>query len=99
MSNYTTLKTLFDILHGILPYEYDEKYVNGVGLEDIIAISKNDTGPAIYITANTPDDNGVFNVTLYDDINDDNPAEFTIWDANDPTLTLTDLTSYIKKSL
>lgn len=99
MSNYTTLKNLFAILHGILPYEYDEKYVNGVGLEDTIAISKNNTGHTIYITANTPDANGVFGVTLYDDIHDDDHAEFTIWDTNDPNLTLTDLTNYIIKSL
>lgn len=99
MSNCTTLKILFAALHGILPYEYDEKYVNGVGVNDTIAISKNDTDHAIYITANTPDDNGVFNVVLYDDIHDDDPADITIWDANDPNLTLINLISYIKKSL
>ncbi len=99
MNDSATLKILFAAFHGILPHEYDEKYVNGVGLEDAIAISKNDTGPAIYITANTPNDNGVFNVTLYDDIYDDDPADITIWDTNDPNLTLTNLISYIKKSL
>lgn len=99
MSDSTTLKILYSALHGTLPYEYDGKYVNGIGQEDTIVIINNDTGHAIYITANTPDDNNVFNVTLYDDIHDDDPTEFTIWDANDPNLTLIDLISYIKKNL
>lgn len=99
MSNHTTLKTLFTILHGSLPYEYDEKYANRVGPEDTITISKNDTSCAIYITANTHDDNGVFDVVLYDDIHDGTPSDITIWNADDPNLTLIDLISYIEKSL
>lgn len=99
MSNYTTLKALFTALHGSLPYEYDEKYVSGVGLEDTIAISKTNSERNIYITANMPDDNDIFDVTLYDDIYDDEPAETTQWDADDQNLTLIDLIAYIEKSL
>lgn len=99
MSNNTALKTLFAALHGSLHYEYDEKYVTGVGLEDAVAISKTDSDRNIYITANLPDDNHIFDVNLYDGIHDDNPAEITQWDADDPNLTLIDLIDYIEKTL
>lgn len=99
MNKHDSLHILFKTLTDTLPYEYDEKYANGVGPEGTITISKNDTGHTIYITENTPDDNGVFDVALYDDILDDDPTDITTWDANDPNLTLTDLISYIEKSL
>ena len=91
MSNYTTLKTLFAALHGSLPYEYDEKYINGADREDAITISKTNSERTIYITANLPYDNNIFEVTLYDDIYDDDPIEILQWDADDPDTTLIDL--------
>lgn len=97
MSYNTTLKTLFAALHGSLPYEYDEKYINGTHAS--ILVTKNDSDHIAYITANTPDDNGVFDVTPYDDIHDDDPIETVIWDANDPNFNLIDLITYIEKSL
>ncbi len=99
MSNNTALKTLFAVLHGSLPYEYDEKYVTGVGLEDAVVISKTDSDRSIYITANMHDSNHIFDMNLYDDINDYEPAEITQWDADDPNLTLMDLIDYIEKTL
>lgn len=99
MSNYTTLKTLFAALNGCLPYEYDEKYVNGTGREDAIIISKTNSERSIYITANMPTDNNIFDSTLYDDIYDDDPIEIYQWDADDQDLTLIDLIAYIEKSL
>lgn len=96
MSKYTTLKTLFTTLHGSLPYEYDEKYFNGAGLEDAIIISKTNSERSIYITANMPYDNNIFDLALYDD---DDPVEITQWDADDQDLTLLDLIAYIEKSL
>lgn len=99
MSNNTAIKTLFAVLHGSLPYEYDEKYVTYAGLEDAIVISKTDSDRNIYITANMPDDNRIFDVTLYDDIHDYEPTEITQWDADDPNLTLTDLIDYIEKTI
>lgn len=99
MSNNTAMKTLFTVLHGTLPYEYDMKYVNGSGPEDAIVISKTDSDRNIYITANMPDDNHIFDMDLYDDIHDDEPVEITQWDADDPNLTLTDLIDYIEKTL
>lgn len=99
MSKYASLKTLFTTLHGSLPYEYDEKYFDGVGLEDAIIISKANSERSIYITANMPSDNNIFDLTLYDDTFDDDPIEITQWDADDQDLTLLDLIAYIEKSL
>lgn len=99
MSNRKTLKALFTALHGSLPYEYNEKYVNGTGEEDTIVISKTRSERNIYITVNMPDDNATFDVTLYDNIHDDNPIETYQWEADDQTFTLIDLIAHIKNSL
>lgn len=99
MSNHTALKTLYSALHGTLPYECDEKYFNGAGLEDAIIINKTGTERSIYITENMPDDNVIFDLTLYDDTHDDTPIEICQWDAGDQDLTLTDLIAYIKNTL
>lgn len=99
MSNYITLKTLFTAIHGSLPYEYNEKYSNGTGPEDAIIISKTGSERSIYITENMPDDNAIFDLTLYDDTYDDDPIEICQWDADDPDLNLTDLIAYIEKTL
>nr|UVX55833.1 MAG: hypothetical protein [Bacteriophage sp.] len=98
MSNYKTLKTLFTALRGSLPYEYDEEYINGGNLEDAIVISKTSSERSIYVTANLPHDNNIFDITLYDDIYDD-PTEITQWDADDQDLSLLDLIAYIEKTL
>lgn len=99
MEDTKTLKFLFTALHGSLPYEYDVVRVNGEGLEDTITISKTNAEHVIYITANMSNDNDIFDINLYDDPYDDDPAETTQWDADDPTLNLIDLIAYIKKSL
>lgn len=99
MSDYITLKTLFAALHGSLPYEYDELYVHDKDTDHSIVISKKDSERTIYITTNTPDDDGILDTTLYDDSNDDEPIEICQWDTNDPNLNLVDLIAYIEKTL
>lgn len=99
MSDYITLKTLFATLHGSLPYEYDELCVHGKDTDHSIVISKKDSERTIYITTNTPDDDGILDTTLYDDANDDEPIEICQWDTNDPNLNLVDLIVYIEKTL
>lgn len=99
MSNHTALKTLHASLHGSLPYEYDEKYSNGAGLENAIIISKTSSERSIYITENMPEDNNIFDITLYDDTYADDPIEICQWDADDQNLTLTHLIDYIEKTL
>lgn len=93
------LRLLFTNLNGCLPYEYNEKYFNGRGLEDAIIISKTDSERSIYITENMPGDNNIFDLTLYDDTYDDDPIEILQWDADDQDLTLTNLIAYIEKTL
>lgn len=96
MSNHTTLTTLFAALQGSLPYEYDELLINAKGPDQTIAISKPDTECTIYVTANTPDDNGVLDMATYINDQDDDPIEITQWDTNDPNLSLLDIIAYIK---
>lgn len=97
MSNNTTLKTLSTALHGNFPYEYDVLYTNSEDAGNNIAISKVGSNGIIYITA--PDDDGILDVTLYDDAYDDEPTELSQWDTNDPNLNLTDLITYVEKTL
>lgn len=99
MSNYIPLKTFFTALYGSLPYEYDEKYINGANQEDAIVISKTSSERSVYITANLPHDNNIFDVVLYDDIHDDAPIETSQWDTNNPDLSLVELITYIEKNL
>lgn len=99
MNDSTTLKTLFAALHGILPYEYDERYVNGVTTEDNITISKTDSERIAYISANTLDGDVILDVTLYDDPNDKEPIEISQWDTDDPDFNLVDIIAYIEKNL
>lgn len=59
MNKNTNIKTLFHILNGCLPYEYDAKLVTN---ENTIIITKEDSGNTMYITLdntnypNDPDD-------------------------------------------
>lgn len=52
MDKNTNIHTLFHILHGCLPYEYDEKLVTN---ENTIIITKEDSDNTAYITLNNPD--------------------------------------------
>lgn len=47
MNKNTNIRTLFRILNGCLPYEYDEKLVAN---EDTIILTKEDPDNAVYIT-------------------------------------------------
>lgn len=52
MDKNTNIKTLFHILNGCLPYEYDEKLVTN---ENTIIITKEDSDNTMYITLNNND--------------------------------------------
>ena len=99
MNEHTTLTILSATLRGCLPYEYDEQYINGKDTDHGIVITKGDSERTVYITENTPGHNGILDVTLYDDANDDEPVEIYQWDTNYPNLNLTDLIAYIKNNL
>lgn len=95
MKDTTTLTTLFATLRGTLPYEYDGFYATGDNMDSSIVINKKDSERTIYITPDTPEDNGIIDTTLYDG----EPIETLQWDTNDPNLNLIDLITYIEKSL
>lgn len=99
MSNHISLKPLFTALHGSLPYEYDVLYVNGENAGDSISISKTGSAGIVCITADETDNNCIFDISAYDDAYDDDPAEITIGDADNPEPNLIDLIAYIEKSL
>lgn len=98
MNDHMTLTTLFSILRGCLPYEYDELYINGENMDHSIVINKKDSELTMYITMNAPDDNDILDTDLYDNYDDD-LIETCQWDLDDPNLNLTDLITYIKNSL
>lgn len=53
MDKNTNIQTLFHILNGCLPYEYDEKLVTN---ENTIIITKEDSDNTMYITLDDTDD-------------------------------------------
>lgn len=99
MNDNETIRNLFRILNGCLPYEYDEKYINDAERGDAITISKTNSERSIYITANMPNSNAILDTTLYDDAYADDPIEIVQWDLDDQDLTLTDLITYLKNTL
>lgn len=52
MDKNTNIRTMFSILNGCLPYEYDAKLVTN---ENTIIITKEDSDNTMYITLNDPD--------------------------------------------
>lgn len=66
MGKNTNIQTLFHILNGCLPYEYDEKLITN---ENTIIITKGDSDNTMSITLNNNDDpDGVIAIG-YDDPN------------------------------
>ena len=62
MDKNTNIKTLFHILNGCLPYEYNEKLITN---ENTIIITKEDSDNTMYITLNNND-----NTDNTDDLDD-----------------------------
>lgn len=98
MSHNTTIVALYATLHGCLPYEYDVQCVEGKDANHIITINKKDSERTMYVSMNTPSDDGILDAVLYDDA-DDEPTEICQWDTNDPDYNLIDLIAYIEKTL
>ena len=95
MSNHTTLSTLFATLHGSLPYEYDEKYLD-TGTTASILISKSDSNHIMQIATCDHDDD-VLTAFSYDDGDDPDEASETFqWDLDSPDVTLDTIITDIK---
>lgn len=95
MSHDTTLYTLYTTIRDSLPYEYATQYINGKDTNHSILINREDLERTIYITANESNDD-ILDVALYED---DDPIEISQWDTDDPSLNLSDLITYIKKTI
>lgn len=99
MNDKGIIQNLFCALNGCLPYEYDEKHIYGTERGDAIIISKTNSERSIYITPNMPNGNAILDITLYDDAYADDPIEIVQWDLDDQDLALTDLITYIEKTI
>lgn len=96
MNNKETLQALFSVLNGCLPYEYDEKYLNGTHTTDSIIIVKNNSDHIMQITASNLDDD-TFTVFSYDDGDDqDKDSEVFQWVLDSPDVTLDTIITDIK---
>lgn len=96
MNDKENLRTLFSILNGCLPYEYDVELPTGKGPHASILITKEDSGRIIQITASGPGDD-TFTVLAYDD--GDDPAknsETYLWDTDSPDYTLDNILTDIR---
>lgn len=90
--------SLFSILNGCLPYEYDIKLLNYHCRATGILITKKDSGHIMQITPNNHDD--TFTVLAYDDGDDpDADSETYQWNPDSPTPTLDDVLTDIKNRL
>lgn len=97
MNGNKTLRTLFHILNGCLPYEYDEKYLDTKDTDASILITKKESGRTLFFTANS-DHHDEFEISIYDDDND-KPLETALLTIKKPYDSITQIITYIKTYL
>lgn len=75
MDKHTNIRTLFNILNGCLPYEYDTKLVTS---ENTIIITKENSDNTMYLTLNNsnPDNPDDVIAIGYDNPNSGYPVEY-----------------------
>lgn len=87
MSDKETIRNLFNVINGCLPYEYDTTLLNDHGSTHGILITKKDSDHIMQITTSEHDD--TFTVTAYDHGDDpDKDGETYQWDTDTPDSTL-----------
>lgn len=96
MNDNKNLQTLFHILNGCLPYEYDEKYLDTKDTNASILITKKESNRTLFFTAN-PDHHDEFEISIYD--GDDKPLETAILTMKEPDDSITPILTYIKTYL
>ena len=96
MNKNANLHILFGILAARLPYEYDEKFLDGRPTEASIVITKKDTTRIMYISVDVLNDDD-FAVSVYDDDDDDKPLETLHWITDDPKTTIESIVSSIEE--
>lgn len=96
MSDKETIRNLFNVINGCLPYEYDVKTLDDHGRTHGILIVKEDSDHIMQISANNRDDN-TLTVFSYDDGGDpDKDSEVYQWDLDSPDATLDNILTDIK---
>lgn len=95
MSNKETIRNLFNVINGCLPYEYDVELLNSPGRTASVLITKKDSGYVVQVDASEHDD--MLTVTTYDDEGDfDKDNEICQWDTDSPDFTLDNVLTDIK---
>lgn len=97
MNGNKNLRTLFHILNGCLPYEYDEKYLDTKDTDASILITKKESSRTLFFTTN-PDHHDEFEISIYDD-GDDKPLETALLTMKKPDGSITPILTYIKTYL
>lgn len=93
MNKNDTLHTLFNILNGCLPYEYDEHLTKDT---EYIAITKKDSPIVIYISEDETEP-GILNATSYDTEEEPSPYPTVQLDIIGPDFNITDAINEIKQ--
>lgn len=97
MNGNKNLRTLFHILNGCLPYEYDEEYLDTKDTDSSILITKEGSSRTLFFTAN-PDHHDEYEISIYDDDND-KPLETALLTMKEPDDSITPILTYIKTDL
>lgn len=95
MNKNDSLHILFKTLADILPYEYNEKFLDGEPTDASIVITKEGTSRIMYISEDTSDHDD-YAVSVYDDDKDDKANETFYWITEDPATTIQSIVSDIK---
>lgn len=94
MNKNDNLHILFKTLTDILPYEFNEKFIDGQPTEASIVITKEDSDRIMLISGNND-----FAVSIYADEDDDKPRETFSWATEDEETTIESIVSCIKACL
>lgn len=98
MSNKETIRNLFCVLNGCLPYEYDVNLLNGKSENASILIVKENSTHIMQIATSGHDD--TLTVLTYDDGDDpDTDSETYQWDTDSPDFTINDILTDIENHL
>lgn len=97
MNGNKNLRTLFHILNGCLPYEYNEEYLDTKDTDSSIMITKEESNRTLFLAAN-PDHHDELEISIYDG-DDDKPLETVPLTTKEPDDSITHILTYIKTHL
>ncbi len=99
MNDKETIRNLFCVINGCLPYEYDVTLLNDHDRTPSILITKEDSDHIMQISTSRPNDDA-FTVFAYDDGDDPGKdSEVYQWNTDSPDFTLDNILADIKHRL